>query len=32
LQPHGPQSSLRKVMFIAPMVVRADKLTDALSS
>jgi hypothetical protein len=27
LQPHGPHSSLRKVMFIAPTVVRADRLS-----
>jgi hypothetical protein len=26
LQPHGPQNSLRKLMFIAPTWVRADKL------
>lgn len=26
LQPHGPRASLRKVMFIAPTVVRADRL------
>ena len=26
LQPHGPQSSLRKVLFIMPTVVRADRL------
>ena len=27
LQAHGPQSSLRKLMFIPPTVVRADRLT-----
>lgn len=27
LQPYGPRASLRKVMFISPTVVRADKLT-----
>jgi hypothetical protein len=26
MQPHGPQMSLRKVMFIAPTLVRADRL------
>ncbi len=26
LQPHGPQSSLRKVMFIKPTVIRPDRL------
>lgn len=26
-QPYGPQSSMRKVMFIAPTVVRADRLS-----
>ncbi|MHA6863331.1 hypothetical protein [Ralstonia pseudosolanacearum] len=26
MQPHGPQSSLRKVIFVAPVIVRADKL------
>jgi hypothetical protein len=26
LQPHGPQSALRKVLFIAPTVVRADRM------
>ncbi|AKJ30326.1 hypothetical protein [Caldimonas brevitalea] len=26
LQPHGPQASLRKVMFIAPTIVRADRM------
>lgn len=26
LQPHGPQASLRKVRFIAPTIVRADRL------
>lgn len=29
LQPHGPQASLRKVMFIRPTVVRADRLMAA---
>lgn len=28
LQPHGPKSSLRKVMFIMPIIVRADRLAD----
>ncbi|WP_269145876.1 hypothetical protein [Burkholderia pseudomultivorans] len=27
MQPHGPQSSLRKVTFLGPMVARSDKLT-----
>ncbi|MGG1952894.1 hypothetical protein [Ralstonia solanacearum] len=27
MQPHGPQSSLRKVIFVAPVIVRADRLT-----
>jgi len=26
MQPHGPQNSLRKVTFIAPTLVRADRL------
>lgn len=26
LQPHGPQNSLRKLIFVAPMLVRADRL------
>lgn len=26
MQPHGPQSRLRKLIFIAPMLVRADRL------
>lgn len=30
-QPYGPQSSMRKVMFIAPTVVRADKLSATVS-
>ncbi len=29
LQAHGPQASLRKVMFIMPTVVRADRLAEA---
>lgn len=29
MQAHGPQSSLRKVIFIAPTLVRADRLADA---
>ena len=29
LQPYGPKSSLRKVLFIAPTVVRADQLAAA---
>jgi len=29
LQPHGPQQSLRKIMFIKPTIVRADRLADA---
>jgi len=29
MQPHGPQASLRKLMFIAPTIVRADKLPDS---
>jgi hypothetical protein len=28
MQPHGPQRSLRKVIFIAPMLVRADRLIE----
>ncbi|MBR8206458.1 hypothetical protein KDW80_28245, partial [Burkholderia vietnamiensis] len=27
MQPHGPQSSLRKVIFVGPTIVRSDKLT-----
>ncbi|WP_231663317.1 hypothetical protein [Ralstonia solanacearum] len=27
MQPHGPQSSLRKVIFVAPVIVRADRLS-----
>ena len=30
LQPHGPQAALRKVMFIAPTIVRADKLESVI--
>ena len=30
LQPHGPQSSLRKVIFVAPLIVRADKLSPVI--
>ncbi|WP_055324519.1 hypothetical protein [Ralstonia solanacearum] len=26
MQPHGPQSSLRKVIFVAPVIARADRL------
>lgn len=26
MQPHGPQSSLRKVSFIGPTIVRPDRL------
>jgi hypothetical protein len=29
LQPHGPHSSLRKLLFIMPMMVRADRLVEA---
>jgi len=28
MQPHGPQSSLRKPVFIAPVLIRADRLTE----
>jgi len=28
MQPHGPQRSLRKVLFIAPTLIRADRLED----
>ncbi|MGB7988144.1 MAG: hypothetical protein WCF44_02030 [Candidatus Methylophosphatis roskildensis] len=29
MQPHGPQMSLRKVIFIAPTWVRADRLASS---
>lgn len=29
LQPYGPQSSLRKLLFVMPMIVRADRLGEA---
>ena len=32
LQPHGPQASLRKVMFIAPTIVRADRLESIIGT
>ncbi len=32
MQPHGPQRSLRKVIFIAPTLVRADRLIEAAES
>ncbi len=28
MQPHGPQNQLRKVLFIAPTLVRGDKLAE----
>jgi len=28
MQPHGPQMSLRKIIFIAPTLVRADRATN----
>lgn len=32
LQPHGPQAALRKVMFIAPTIVRADRLESIIAT
>lgn len=32
LQPHGPQATLRKVMFIAPTIVRADRLESIIET
>ena len=32
MQAHGPQSSLRKVIFIAPTLVRADRLADSAAA
>ena len=32
MQPHGPHHSLRKVLFIAPTLVRADRLENAPSA